>query len=61
MTRKQFKKLKKKLNKTFNMKLDSFLKELDQEVDYHIIPKVEKRFLNRLDAIIAERVSLLHK
>jgi hypothetical protein len=65
MNKRQFKKLKVKLNKTFRKNLDEvediFRKRLDREIDDKVIKQVEARFLNRLDAIIAERIALLHK
>jgi hypothetical protein len=65
MNKRQFKKLKRKLNTTFRKRMgqisETFEKRLDEEIDDRVIMKVETRFLNRLDAIIAERISLLNK
>jgi hypothetical protein len=64
VNKKQFKKLNGK-NKTFRKRMgeisEIFEKRLDEEIDKKVIMKVEKRFLSRLDAIMAERVNLLHK
>ena len=65
MNKRQFKKLKKKLNTSFRKRMgqisETFERRLDEEIDDKVIMKVETRFLNRLDAIIAERIALLHK
>jgi hypothetical protein len=65
MNKRQFKKLKRKLHTTFRKRMgqisETFEKRLDEEIDDRVIMKVETRFLNRLDAIIAERISLLNK